>query len=257
MRRAGWTRRHGSSTRTGRMLWFTARRPRSGWSRPNKIRVERLLAQGLMLPAGQAAIDEAKRRGTWSLLDDVEDLVVPDDLAAALAANPPAAGQLGRLQPIGAARASWSGSSRPSGRRRERSASRETATLAARNEKANQWVPQRPARLTVTRPADPPRTAAASAASMAAKARSARDMRRDPDRLVQQLDAGRLVDRVARHEGQPADLVGDALALEQAARVVHREAVLEAEVDVLALGRRRRRHTRSCERCRGRARRSR
>jgi uncharacterized protein YdeI (YjbR/CyaY-like superfamily) len=47
------------------MLWFTARRPRSAWSRPNKIRVERLAAQGLMLPAGLAAIEESKRRGTW------------------------------------------------------------------------------------------------------------------------------------------------------------------------------------------------
>jgi uncharacterized protein YdeI (YjbR/CyaY-like superfamily) len=52
--------------------------------------VERLIAEGQMLPAGLAAIDEAKRNGTWTLLDDVERLIVPDDLAAALAANPPA-----------------------------------------------------------------------------------------------------------------------------------------------------------------------
>ena len=43
-----------------------------------------------MLPAGLAAIEEAKRNGSWTLLDDVENLVVPDDLAAALAAHPPA-----------------------------------------------------------------------------------------------------------------------------------------------------------------------
>lgn len=43
-----------------------------------------------MLPAGLAAIEESRRRGTWSLLDDVEDLLVPDDLTAAFAANPPA-----------------------------------------------------------------------------------------------------------------------------------------------------------------------
>jgi uncharacterized protein YdeI (YjbR/CyaY-like superfamily) len=123
------------------LLWFTARRPRSAWSRPNKIRVERLLAQGLMLPAGLAAIEEARRRGTWSLLDDVEDLVVPDDLAAAFAANPPA-------------QAKWDAFSRSARRgilewivqakRPETRARRieETATLAARNEKANQWVPR-------------------------------------------------------------------------------------------------------------------
>jgi uncharacterized protein YdeI (YjbR/CyaY-like superfamily) len=123
------------------LLWFTARRPRSAWSRPNKVRVERLAAQGLMLPAGLAAIEESKRRGTWSLLDDVEDLVVPDDLAAAFDANPPA-------------RANWDAFSRSARRgilewivqakRPETRARRiaETATRAARNEKANQWVPR-------------------------------------------------------------------------------------------------------------------
>lgn len=122
-------------------LWFTKRRPKSGWSRPNKERVERLNAAGLMLPAGLEAIEEAKRRGTWSLLDDVEDLVVPEDLAVALAAVPPA-------------RANWDAFSRSARRgilewiaqakRPDTRAGRikETATLAARNEKANQWVPR-------------------------------------------------------------------------------------------------------------------
>jgi uncharacterized protein YdeI (YjbR/CyaY-like superfamily) len=70
--------------------WFAPRRPRSAWARSNKERVERLIAAGLMLPAGQAAIDEAKRNGMWTLLDDVENLVVPDDLARALRAAPDA-----------------------------------------------------------------------------------------------------------------------------------------------------------------------
>ena len=76
---------------TGRVIdeersiqWFAPRRPRSAWARSNKERVERLIAAGLMLPAGQAAIDEAKSTGMWTLLDDVENLVVPDDLATAL-----------------------------------------------------------------------------------------------------------------------------------------------------------------------------
>lgn len=72
------------------LQWFSPRRPASGWARTNKARVERLIADGLMLPAGLAAIEEAKRNGSWTRLDDVENLVVPDDLAAALAANPPA-----------------------------------------------------------------------------------------------------------------------------------------------------------------------
>lgn len=126
-------------------LWFTRRRARSGWSRPNKERAARLEADGLLLPAGRAAIDAAKRQGTWSLLDGVEDLVVPSDLVAAFARLPPA-------------RANWDAFSRSSRRailgwivQAKRSETRvrridETATLAARNEKANQWVPpdQRP-----------------------------------------------------------------------------------------------------------------
>ena len=122
------------------ILWFTKRRPKSGWSRPNKERVERLILEGLMLPTGLAAIEEAKRRGTWSLLDEVEDLVVPDDLAAAFTANPPArvhwdafsrSGRRGILEWIIQAK-------RPETRARR---VQQTATLAARNEKANQWVP--------------------------------------------------------------------------------------------------------------------
>lgn len=66
-------------------MWFTRRRPGSGWSRPNKERLARLHAEGRMRPAGQAVVDAAVADGSWTLLDDVEDLVVPDDLAAALA----------------------------------------------------------------------------------------------------------------------------------------------------------------------------
>ena len=48
-----------------------------GWARTNKARVERLIADGLMLPAGLAAIEEAERNGSWTRLDDVENLVDP------------------------------------------------------------------------------------------------------------------------------------------------------------------------------------
>ena len=70
--------------------WFAPRRPRSGWARSNKERVARLTQAGLMLPAGIAAVEAAKANGTWTMLDDVENLVVPHDLAAALSELPPA-----------------------------------------------------------------------------------------------------------------------------------------------------------------------
>jgi uncharacterized protein YdeI (YjbR/CyaY-like superfamily) len=49
------------------MLWFARRKPSSGWSRPNKQRVERLEAEGRMGPAGGRAIEVAKANGAWTL----------------------------------------------------------------------------------------------------------------------------------------------------------------------------------------------
>jgi uncharacterized protein YdeI (YjbR/CyaY-like superfamily) len=69
---------------------FSRRKPRSTWSRSNKERVERLIAQGRMMPAGIAAVETAKANGSWTSLDDVEALVVPEDLATALSADPAA-----------------------------------------------------------------------------------------------------------------------------------------------------------------------
>jgi uncharacterized protein YdeI (YjbR/CyaY-like superfamily) len=69
-------------------LYFAPRRPRSGWSASNKARLERLIADGRMTPA---AIERAKANGSWTMLDSVERLEVPGDLARALEAQPPAA----------------------------------------------------------------------------------------------------------------------------------------------------------------------
>ena len=71
-------------------LLYTPRRPRSGWSRSNKERVARLTAAGLMAPAGLALVEAARADGSWSALDDVENLVEPPDLRAALDAVPAA-----------------------------------------------------------------------------------------------------------------------------------------------------------------------
>lgn len=66
---------------------FSPRRSDSGWAPSNKKRVERLMRAGLMTPAGLATIMTAKSNGSWMLLDDVENLVIPDDLATALTDN--------------------------------------------------------------------------------------------------------------------------------------------------------------------------
>lgn len=69
---------------------FTPRRRGGTWSRPNKARVERLIAEGRMTPAGLAAIEAAKRDGSWTRLEDAENLVIPADLARELAEDPAA-----------------------------------------------------------------------------------------------------------------------------------------------------------------------
>jgi uncharacterized protein YdeI (YjbR/CyaY-like superfamily) len=70
------------------MQWFAPRRRGSMWTRINKGRVARLEEAGLMEPAGATAVAAAKETGMWTLMDDVEDLVVPDDLAAAFDRHP-------------------------------------------------------------------------------------------------------------------------------------------------------------------------
>ncbi len=71
--------------------YFAPRKRGSGWAATNKARVERLLAAGQMAPAGIAAVERARADGSWSSLDAIEQGIVPDDLAAALESQPPAA----------------------------------------------------------------------------------------------------------------------------------------------------------------------
>jgi uncharacterized protein YdeI (YjbR/CyaY-like superfamily) len=123
------------------MLWFAPRKAGTGWSRPNKERVARLLAAGRIHPAGLAKIEQAKADGSWHLLDAVEELEIPPDLRAALAAYPEAAAcfeafprsvKRGILEWILVAK-------KPETRARR---IEETARLANENVRANQWVPK-------------------------------------------------------------------------------------------------------------------
>ncbi len=72
-------------------LRFTPRKPGSVWSESNVARVERLIADGRITPAGMALVDEAKRRGTWDQAASGRFDVTPPDLEAALAGVPAAA----------------------------------------------------------------------------------------------------------------------------------------------------------------------
>ncbi|MBC8093343.1 MAG: YdeI/OmpD-associated family protein [Pseudonocardia sp.] len=60
------------------------------WAKSYKDRVERLITEGRIHPAGLAAVEQAKATGMWDAMNDVDALQNPDDLTAALQAHPPA-----------------------------------------------------------------------------------------------------------------------------------------------------------------------
>ncbi len=70
---------------------ITPRRPKSIWSAKNVATVERLTAEGRMRPAGLAAVEAAKADGRWErAYGGPATITVPDDLTAALDAEPAA-----------------------------------------------------------------------------------------------------------------------------------------------------------------------
>jgi uncharacterized protein YdeI (YjbR/CyaY-like superfamily) len=60
--------------------YFAKRKTKSKWSKVNKEKVAILIEKGLMTPAGLESIEAAKQNGTWSALDEVEELIIPSDL---------------------------------------------------------------------------------------------------------------------------------------------------------------------------------
>jgi uncharacterized protein YdeI (YjbR/CyaY-like superfamily) len=68
---------------------FTARRPRSRWSRINRDKAERLIADGRMRLAGLAEVERAKADGRWeAAYEGQKRITVPDDLQGELDARP-------------------------------------------------------------------------------------------------------------------------------------------------------------------------
>jgi uncharacterized protein YdeI (YjbR/CyaY-like superfamily) len=68
--------------------YFCRRKPKSTWSKINKDKIERLTEAGLMAQAGFDSIETAKLNGSWSILDEVENLNIPEDLEKAFETRP-------------------------------------------------------------------------------------------------------------------------------------------------------------------------
>jgi uncharacterized protein YdeI (YjbR/CyaY-like superfamily) len=67
--------------------YFAPRNPKSNWSRVNKLKVEKLISEGLITESGLKMIELAQQTGTWTALDDVENLINPSDLQEAFGEN--------------------------------------------------------------------------------------------------------------------------------------------------------------------------
>jgi len=120
------------------MLRLSPRKPKSGWSKVNKDRIERLIANGLMAEPGLARIEQAKASGTWTLIDAAHADTIPADLADAFARHPGAEQNFMGFPPsTRRATLEWI----TLARRPETRAARieQTASLAAKGERANQW----------------------------------------------------------------------------------------------------------------------
>jgi uncharacterized protein YdeI (YjbR/CyaY-like superfamily) len=124
------------------LLFFSKRKPKSGWSASNKKRVETLMRAGLLMPAGLEAINLAKKNGSWSVIDEAEAFVMPADLRAALDANPSAAAFFDAFPPS-ARRGiyTWISLAKTEATRQKRI--EETVQLASKNLRANQWQPKK------------------------------------------------------------------------------------------------------------------
>lgn len=63
--------------------FYSKRKSNSTWSKINKEKVQQLIDNKQMMPAGYECIEKAKQNGSWTLLDEVEELIVPKDLDTA------------------------------------------------------------------------------------------------------------------------------------------------------------------------------
>ncbi|HOX83464.1 MAG TPA: YdeI/OmpD-associated family protein [Chryseolinea sp.] len=69
------------------LQFFSKRKPKGTWSKVNKLKVKQLIENGLMTKAGLDCIEAAKKNGSWIILDEVEELKIPKDLAKEFRGN--------------------------------------------------------------------------------------------------------------------------------------------------------------------------
>lgn len=121
--------------------FFAKRNPKSNWSRVNKAKIEKLINEGLMAEAGLKMVEIAKETGTWTALDDVENLISPTDLQEKLDQNPMAKSYFEAFpRSVKRSILEWLLNAKQVETRQKRI--EEIVSLAKKNERANQYKPK-------------------------------------------------------------------------------------------------------------------
>jgi uncharacterized protein YdeI (YjbR/CyaY-like superfamily) len=119
-------------------LYLSPRKKGSGWSSPNKKRIKELLDAGAMKPSGLKVLEQAKKDGSWSKIDNSENLVIPKDLISAFRRHSGSKKNFEAFPPgVRKQILQWINSAKTESTREKRI--NETASLAAENVRANQW----------------------------------------------------------------------------------------------------------------------
>ena len=65
------------------MQFFSKRKPKSNWSKINKEKVQQLIDSKRMTKQGYESVEIAKQNGYWTILDEIEEVIIPEDLEIA------------------------------------------------------------------------------------------------------------------------------------------------------------------------------
>ncbi len=118
---------------------FSQRSPKSNWSKVNKEKVKRLIQENRIQAPGLAMIDLAKKTGTWTALDKISELIMPEELEKAFSLNKKALANFEAFPPSTKRGIyEWIINAKQSATRTKRID--ETVSLAAKNIRANQYV---------------------------------------------------------------------------------------------------------------------
>ncbi len=120
------------------MLWFSPRKPKSVWAGTNKARVKKLIAENRMTDHALKLVEDAKKDGSWDIITDAENLIIPEDLEKEFDKYELSRENFSEF-PAGVRKKilSWIALARKENTRKKRIEG--TARFAEDNKRANQW----------------------------------------------------------------------------------------------------------------------